>query len=132
MLRVRVARFAEINGTTLGVLHMPGLEILTLELSWNNNLPNRSCIPAGKYLLQRHRSPKFGEVFEVVGVPGRDDILIHAGNTRKDTTGCIIPGLRFGRLYGLPAVLQSKIALTRLMQELDDVNEAHFEIANSF
>ena len=40
------------------------------------------------------QSPKFGYVPAVLNVPGFTDILIHAGNSDKDTRGCILVGRR--------------------------------------
>ena len=64
----------------------------TLERPWHQNAHRVSCIPAGQYVAKRHQSPKFGECFEVTGVPDRDDILFHAGNTAADSLGCILLG----------------------------------------
>ncbi len=65
---------------------------MTLERPWLDNKPNISCIPFGLYICRRIISPHFGTTFEVQGVPGRSHILIHAGNSPKDTEGCILLG----------------------------------------
>jgi Family of unknown function (DUF5675) len=67
--------------------------VYTLEQPWRNNEHDVSCIPLGEYLCISHNSPHFHDVWEVNDVPGRTAILIHAGNTVKDTHGCILVGL---------------------------------------
>jgi hypothetical protein len=58
-----------------------------------------SCIPAGVYPLRRTIYHKHGfATFEVCNVPGRSRILIHPGNTEEDSQGCILLGLRHGRI----------------------------------
>ena len=47
-------------------------------------------------------------------MPGREGILIHKGNTTRDTRGCILPGMGFGEVDGLDAVTQSAKAMERL------------------
>ena len=64
-----------------------------LELPWNGNAVNTSCIPDGKYPCVRSFSQRHGHVINVNSVPGRSNILIHPGNTTGDTKGCILPGL---------------------------------------
>ena len=93
----------------------------SLELPWSNNQRQISCIPAGEYLCTRIKSPKFGDVFQVSNVPGRDGILIHAGNTTADSTGCILPGLSVGYLKESRAVLQSKAFLSSFYQKLTGI-----------
>jgi len=89
---------------------------LTLELPYLDNAKNISSIPANKYMVFKKHSNRFGmEVLEVMSVPMRQDILIHPGNTSKDTNGCILVGYKFGMLNGLPAVLQSRNAFKDLM-----------------
>ena len=65
-----------------------------------------TCIPYGTYKLSLDVvSPKYsnikkypytsmakGKMPRVMEVPGFDGILIHAGNTQKDTEGCLLVG----------------------------------------
>jgi len=98
------------------------LSLQTIELPWKDNRRNVSCIPAGVYDCSRTHSGKFGVVYEVMHVPGRSGILIHAGNVagdtakgfRTDVEGCILVGMSRGELYGQKAVLESRHALKAL------------------
>ncbi|MBS1563044.1 MAG: hypothetical protein JST39_01590 [Bacteroidetes bacterium] len=78
---------------TNGLLHLDGaLVSYTIELPWKNNQPQVSCIPEGRYALQKRYSPRLGVVLEVMDVPGRADILIHAANhALHELKGCIAP-----------------------------------------
>jgi hypothetical protein len=61
-----------------------------------NSLENTlKAIPKGMYVLEPHALAKFdGKIFpELIDVPHREGIFIHPGNTFKDTTGCILPGI---------------------------------------
>ena len=52
-------------------------------------------IPAGTYtvrLMPAEANPTHGECWEVQDVPGRTDILFHAGNDASDSDGCILVG----------------------------------------
>lgn len=101
-----------------GTLRLGGLALRTLESA-------RHLIPAGRYPLAltvsgrarrgslwtpdpRHRLP------ELIGVPGRTAIRIHAGNTTANSAGCILVGLR---LEG-NRLVYSRVALTALMRRL--------------
>lgn len=58
-----------------------------------------TAIPTGRYKVIINKSPKFGrDLPRLIDVPGYEGILIHAGNTAKDTYGCILPG--FNTLVG--------------------------------
>lgn len=53
------------------------------------------CVAPGIYSIDFHYSPKFRKyMLTLCGVPGRSGILIHSGNTPKDTAGCILVGKR--------------------------------------
>jgi hypothetical protein len=65
-------------------------------------VPGETCIPAGLYQLKLRTFGRMFELYrtrypwndsgmiEVTHVPGFTDILIHCGNTEKDTRGCIL------------------------------------------
>lgn len=82
---------------TLGYLFVDTNPIFyTIERPWLGNQNNISCIPEGEYSLQPYSSPKFPEVWEVLNVPRRSAILIHAANFAEELHGCIAPGLSSG------------------------------------
>lgn len=64
----------------------------TLELAFRNNMREISCIPTGKYSVEKRTSVKYGSHFHVLGVSGRTFILIHVGNYHINTKGCILVG----------------------------------------
>lgn len=52
-----------------------------------------TAIPTGIYKVIVGPSPKFKRNLpRLIDVPGFDGILIHRGNTNKDTAGCILVG----------------------------------------
>lgn len=54
----------------------------------------QTAIPAGTYRVVMSYSPKFGRVMpEILDVPAFSGIRIHAGNTAKDTEGCLLFGV---------------------------------------
>ena len=64
----------------------------TLELADKDNKRSISYIPAGVYRVVKRRSIRFGEHFHVQNVPNRELILIHVGNSYRNTNGCILVG----------------------------------------
>ena len=77
---------------TLGEMVIAGKVIKTLELPEKNNAPQISCIPQGTYAVIKRNSPKYGDHFHILDVPGRSAILIHHGNYHTDIRGCILVG----------------------------------------
>ena len=73
----------------------------TLELPWRRNQRNVSRIPSGPTYrvnyLARSASGRYKDVYHVLDVPSRSGILFHAGNTTRDTRGCILPASAFVR-----------------------------------
>lgn len=94
-----LTRTLERQGCTLGILRGPNIPLIyTLEDPWHDNQPMISRIPAGDYVCKPHgwedNSPfKFKQTWQLINVPKRNAILIHAGNTAVDTHGCILVGL---------------------------------------
>lgn len=107
MLR-RVATTAKL---TQGVLIGPGglAFAVTLELPWRDNQRRVSHIPGGRsYTCRRVDSPGFGDTFEITGVPNRDKVLFHGGNTPADTEGCVLVGHGFDLVKGEHGIVQSQ------------------------
>jgi len=113
---------------TIGTLVAGDLALDIMEPPWRGNARNRSCIPAGVYDVVPPLSPRFARCLMVAAVPGRSHILFHAGNVGGDvergwhthTAGCLLPGLRRGRLRvkgrAQAAVLSSQTAFRHLME----------------
>lgn len=85
---------------TLGVLKMNGLYFCnTLEPTYRNyakgerKVKGKSCIPAGTYSIELKKSYKFRDYRAyLLDVPMFNGVLIHEGNSPKDTAGCILLG----------------------------------------
>lgn len=106
-------RTHHLQEATLGQLFIEDVTtdpIYTLE---NPEREKDSRIPAGEYQCKPYSGTKYKDVYMVQSVPGRTAILIHWGNTEKDTLGCILIGNRLGQLNGEPAILQSKRCFER-------------------
>lgn len=106
---------------TLGELQTEAGERIcyTLEEPWRDNKRRVSCIPPGTYpwAPKPHRSQKR---WILSGVPGRDGIEIHIGNSLLDTEGCILVGNSRSFWNSQPVVLGSERAITKLSLLLAD------------
>jgi len=107
---------------TNGILYVKGETTplcYTIELPWQNNEPQISCIPEGTYTVQKRYSEKFQSHLHIINVPGRELILIHPANDAiKELKGCIAP---VTTITGIGKGLLSRQARNRLNQR---VNEA--------
>lgn len=104
---IRVQRLFVRAHAYIGALSFEGEEpeCFTLEdMPHAERIAGETCIPTGRYDL--HLRP-FGGMYEryikrfefnapgmlwLQGVRGFEDVLIHCGNTDKDTRGCILVG----------------------------------------
>ena len=65
----------------------------TLELVWDNNKPNISCIPTGTYSVAWTFSPRLMKyTYEIQKVPNRSGIRLHSSSYWSDLKGCISLG----------------------------------------
>ena len=98
MINLLLIRDTFTNESTIGELFLNGERLCdTLENPWKDNERNVSCIPEGIYPV-RLRLPRESATRDYIhllvkDVKDRDYILIHIGNTAKDTSGCILVGL---------------------------------------
>ncbi|WP_342626249.1 DUF5675 family protein [Aequorivita sublithincola] len=120
-------------GGTNGTLTLNGHFIcFTIELPWQENQRNISCIPEGKYQLRSRYSPNFNNHLEILDVYGRTLILIHpANNAIEELRGCIAPVMQ---LTGIGTGIYSRLALKKLLSifhQLKENNDKLFLNINS-
>lgn len=121
---------------TLGILGPEGSlgPFSTLEEEDQQNRSNISRIPAATYICKRSRYHKGGyDTFEITGVPNRQRILFHIGNTEEDVSGCVAVGMKHGLVLTKDedtaarrpkaAVLSSKQAFGLFMERFNNVSE---------
>jgi len=125
MYKLKLIRLSSSEQGTKGLLLInDGFFCYTLELPWDDNKPNYSCIPPGIYKLERHLFRGRRKCYHLLDVPDRKWVLIHNGNLAGDTRkgyktnveGCILVGKYFGKLYGQNAVLSSTPTLRKLIE----------------
>ena len=94
------------NTYTIGNLYVDGtffsntLEDKNRDVNKNGKFDNgetkvygETCIPFGTYKIVVNMSPKFKrELPRLLNVPSFEGVLIHRGNTAKDSAGCILVG----------------------------------------
>ena len=105
-MKLRLRRIALKDEYTIGKLYIDGeyfcdvLEPPTLDLNKNGifdngetKVKNNTAIPFGTYNVIINRSPRFKrDLPRLLNVPDFDGVLIHRGNTKNDTSGCILVG----------------------------------------
>ena len=117
MKRLTLKRVSSSPFVTFGVLldAISGIPLMvTLEKPWLNNEDYVSCVPCGTYICKPYNSDRHKDVYQITNVPGRTKVLFHIGNHVDDTEGCVLPGIKYGSLGGLPAVLESRDAMNYL------------------
>ena len=119
MINLLLIRDTFSKESTIGELFLNGERICdTLENPWVDNQRNVSCIPEGIYPV-RLRLPRESGTRDYIhllvkDVKDRDYILIHIGNTAKDTSGCILVGLGTEQDF----VSNSTLAMDLLIKEV--------------
>lgn len=96
---------------------------------------DKTAIPSGTYeIVLNVISPKYskqdfyknyangGRVPRLLNVPGWEGVLIHAGNTAEDSSGCILVGQN--KIVG--QVINSKDTFKKLYKILQSANEKIF------
>lgn len=96
-MELLVQRIAKKSDYTIGRLFVDGRYVCdVLEDRVREpgvKVPGETAIPAGRYRVIVNVSPKFKrELPRLLDVPGFEGILIHAGNSARDSSGCLLPG----------------------------------------
>lgn len=106
-MELRIQRIAKKEHYTIGRLCVNGEYVCdTLEDAVRDvKIKHKTAIPAGRYkVAMTVVSPKYsqskykwalrygGKLPRLLDVPGFEGILIHVGNSVKDTSGCILVG----------------------------------------
>ena len=106
-MKIEVKRIAKRSTYTIGKMYIDGnyfcdtLEDVDRGINQKDSLDTikkikvvgATAIPTGTYKVIVNMSPKFQRNLpRLIDVPGFEGILIHRGNTDKDTAGCILVG----------------------------------------
>lgn len=140
-MKLLLKRIAKKSTYTIGKLYIDGQYFcdtledrdrgLTSEMSLKEinqiKIPKETAIPVGTYLVTLDViSPKYslnqfyvknankGRVPRLLNVKGYEGVLIHCGNTSKDSAGCIL----VGENTKVGMVLNSKETFIKLYREL--------------
>lgn len=143
MMELRLRRIARRETYTIGKLYIDGeyfcdtLEDTDRGLRQDMSLPvirakkrnGVTAIPTGRYKVTlKVQSPRFskkamydfckGYLPRLINVLGFEGVLIHVGNTAKDTEGCIL----VGRNTKVGKVLESRVTFTKLYERLKEAD----------
>lgn len=132
MYRAVLARLDQGMEQTLGRFTLfKGLDrvfdCVTLELPWEENYTNISCVPIGVYKVSPRYSEKYKNHYILEDVPNRRYILIHHGNFNSDTRGCILLGSSFAQING-DAFLDITASRRTISELLSITNGKGFEL----
>lgn len=132
MYRAVLARLDQGMEQTLGRFTLfKGLDrvfdCVTLELPWEENYTNISCVPIGVYKVSPRYSDKYKNHYILEDVPNRKYILIHHGNFNSDTRGCILLGSSFAQING-DAFLDITASRRTISELLSITNGKGFEL----
>lgn len=143
-MKISLKRIYTNNQYTIGHIYVDGTYIcdsiedadrglkdsMTLEEIRSKKIKDKTAIPQGNYKVTMNViSPRFskkkyykdfcgGRLPRITSVKGFDGVLIHIGNTDKDSSGCLIVG--YNKEKG--KVLNSKQAFEKLYRMLDSAN----------
>ena len=138
-LNIRIDRIAKKSTYTIGKLYLNGVYFcdtledtdrglyqgMPLEEIKKIKVYGATAIPKGKYrVVMNVVSPKFskratyqfckGKLPRLLNVDGYEGVLIHIGNTAKDTAGCILVGQN--KVVG--QVINSTVTFKKLYSEM--------------
>lgn len=105
----------------------------TLEPQWRDlktqqKVKGQTAIPKGEYKIVMAPSYKFHmNMPYLLGVPQFEGVMIHPGNTVKDTMGCILVGTK-----NSSGLANSRATFEKIMEILNSEDENTIEIIDSW
>lgn len=122
-MKIVIKRDIKGNTYTAGKMYVDGrhfadtLEPRAIDWSKEQKTMNKTAIPEGTYKLEMRYSTKFKTQMPfVLNVPHFDGIMLHVGNSVRDSRGCILVGTRT-----FPSVLtQSRKAVNQLILMMEE------------
>lgn len=127
-MNLNLKRFLFEENTTLGLLYVNGVwECWTTEdIPRSVKIKHETAIPTGVYRITLTDLNKWGKPMpHIADVPDFQGIYIHPGNTKEDTSGCILVA---ESLVSPSKNAGSKIAFDRLMQKFRTATDAKEDI----
>lgn len=116
-MKMTLKRIFKGNQYTIGKLYIGGEYFCdTLEDAVRpEKIKNETAIPAGTYDVILNMSNRFKKILPLLlKVPNYEGVRIHSGNTKEDTSGCILVGEN--KVKG--QVINSKQKMNELMKLL--------------
>jgi hypothetical protein len=122
-MKLQLERQDFLPNCTIGRLFVNGLSFCdTLEdkVRDGEKIKHETAIPYGSYEIDLTWSNRFGKVMpQLLKVPNFEGIRIHAGNTDKDTSGCVLVGERSAETG---KIINSRTTYERLFELLKDAH----------
>lgn len=134
----RLVRWAANPRQTIGRIWVGSESWLTVERSKLD--ASHPCIPAGNYPLKLglyySGDGPGGKIdypaYEVLNVPGRTLIKIHAANKASELLGCISPGMSMEIFGGEIGVTSSRAALAEFMRLMGPDEDGELQIVEEW
>jgi len=127
-MKLNLRRFLYENDTTLGYLLVDGVPTcFTLEDKVREvKIKHETAIPTGIYRIEVKQSPHFGRLMPyLIDVPNYSSVMIHYGNDKEDTSGCLLVGQT---VNALNKIANSKIAFDLLFVQIQKAWDAKEDI----
>ena len=131
-MKLTLQRYLFAEDYTMGLLFIDGVYFCdTIEDKYRGQnlsktkVANETCIPYGVYTIKITYSPKYKKNMpQILDVPYFSGVRIHSGNTAKDSSGCVIVGIKSEN----GTVLQSRKMYNELMKRLGTANNIKVDI----
>ena len=128
-MKLELKRFEFGDTFTIGKFYIDGIYhsyALEDKVREGKKVNGQTAIPTGSYDVIVDVSTRFGKSLpHILNVPNFTGVRIHAGNTSKDTEGCILLGHTWA---GKDFIGNSKIAFDSFFEKLEKAKKATITI----